>query len=431
MADLIDEKKDKVFLCRYKVKNLIFSKGGDKIEMDAFNILSIEKLDDYDFNIRSILKVSLRMDIRRKLWILKNKREITCKFELEKIGHDRDLEDATVGPEKAWNLQFKIYLNDEDEAVDTKNIFDSLEKNEAEYFKEEELENEDYFESQNTMDVYLFNAKLLKASQKIYNEVITSGTMQNIVARMLTKTGHSNILMSKIENTKTYKELLIPAYPAYKALVYLDQYYGLYKFGAMIYYDLNKMYIINPNGKVTAKEEEEWTDTIFLITTMNKSIPDNGMVRKPGEKKFYINITEEDISPQKPSITRNEELGSEARIVISDGTSISVADANQTIMSQRNEFIRYVRSDENAFTGSSMKARMEENECIVYISGNNFDISAFALNKTYKLIFEEPNKQKRYGKYKYRLAYAYHYLKAQAEGYMISSHRIVLKKCSG
>ena len=77
MADLIDEKKDKVFLCRYKVKNLIFSKGGDKIEMDAFNILSIEKLDDYDFNIRSILKVSLRMDIRRKLWILKNKREIT------------------------------------------------------------------------------------------------------------------------------------------------------------------------------------------------------------------------------------------------------------------------------------------------------------------------------------------------------------------
>jgi len=428
MADLIDEKKDQIFLCRYRAENLIFSYQGKKIEMDPSNILTIEKLDDYEYNIRTILKLHLRMDIRWKLWIMKHKREITVKFELVKLGQTRDVEEMIVGPEKCWNIDFSLRLNDDDESTDVASMFGSMEMNEGDDFTEEELKKEDYFNSQNLVDIYLFDDKLLKASNKKYNEVITSGTIQNIIARILTKTGHKKVLMSKIENSKSYQELLIPYHEAYKCIAYLDQYFGLYKKGSIVYYDVDKLYIINPNGKVTAREEEEWVDTVFLVTTRNESIPGNAMVRKPGEKINYCNITEEDINFNVPSITKNEKLGASARIVVADGTSAGLEESSAEYVNSKNEMIRYVRSDDNKFMGTILKARMEENNCIVMISAENLDINAFTLNKTYKLVFDDESKQKKYGKMKFRLSYAYHMIRHETEGYMICGHRIVLKK---
>ena len=430
MAELIDEKKDQIFLCRYRAEKLIFSCGGDKIEMDPSNIMSIEKLDYYEYNIRTILKLRLRMDIRRKFWIMKNKREITAKFELVKLGQTKEIEEMICGPEECWNLDFSIRLNDDDESTDVTAMFSSMEKNEGDDFNEDELETEDYFASQNLVDIYLFDDKLLKASMKKYNEVITSGTIQNTIARILTKTGHKKVLMSRVENTEVYQELLIPYHEAYKCIAYLDQYYGIYKKGTIVYYDIDKLYIINPNGKVTAKEEEEWVDTVFLITKRDGSIPGNAMIRKPGEKIFYINITEENLNMNVPSATKNEQIGASARIVVADGTSDGLIESDADFVNSKNEMIRYVREADNKYTGDILKARMEENNCIVYIDGDNFDMNAFALNKTYKLVFEDEGKQKKYGKFKFRLSYAYHLIRLETEGYMISSHRIVLKKVS-
>ena len=61
--ELIDEKKDKIFLCRYRVEDLIFSYQDKKIEFDPSQIMVIEKIDDYEFNLRTILRLQLRMDI--------------------------------------------------------------------------------------------------------------------------------------------------------------------------------------------------------------------------------------------------------------------------------------------------------------------------------------------------------------------------------
>ena len=109
---------DKRYLCKYQVKHLVIMNGADKIEMDHSNILSIEYMNDYDFNIMALLKVTLRIDIRKKMWILKNKKDILVKFELDKIGMDVDTEKYNTASGKVWNLEFSVYFNDEDEAID-------------------------------------------------------------------------------------------------------------------------------------------------------------------------------------------------------------------------------------------------------------------------------------------------------------------------
>lgn len=421
--------QSKNFLCKYQVGSLVFMFKDEKIVADASNVLSIEKLDDYEFNIRAIVKISLRMDIRKKLWILKNKRDIVCKFELTKIGMDTDVEQYLTSPEPVWNQEFGIYFSDEDEAIDTKVMEERIALNEGESFASNKIDTENYFESQNILDVYLFNQKLLNASNNVFNDVFTKNTMQQFVGRMLTATKHPSVLMSKFENDEVYTELLVPANPAYKTLIYLDQYFGFYKTGALIYYDVDTLYILNSNGEMTAKREEEWPETTILVTRIDSSSPGNGMVRKQGEKVFYVSVPDMNVNPQKFSITNNVELGSEAKVVVTDDVTVDVEEANQSYVDQRNQYITYKRKGDNKFSADILKSRMEENEVILYITGDNLDISAFTPNKTYQIVFEETTKHEKYGKFKYRLAYAYHMIRLESEGFMTASHRIILKRC--
>lgn len=423
------------YLCKYQVAKLILALKDEKMELDPSNVMGIEYLNDYDFNHMAMLKITTRIDIRKRLWILKNKKEIRCFFELSKIGLDVDMEKTLTEAEECWNLEFGIYFNDEDDSIDVGILEQRLKLNE-EKAAINELEEENYFETQHIQDLYLFNPKLLKASRTSFNRVWTEDMLHNCTGEMLTETKHTNVLISKFENDEVYQELLIPNNPVYKCLMYLDQEFGMYEKGALIYYDIDTLYLINLNGKVTAKRDQhgghepEWTETTFVIPNIDNSQPGNGMIRVDEEKIFYPTITELEINPQKFSIAKNVSLGSEAKIVITDDVTIGVETADQSYIDQRNESVTYIKK-KNKFSGKVLKARMEENECILYISAQNIDINAFTPNKTFRVNFTDQTKQDRFGVNEYRLAYAYHFLKATSTEYMDSSHRIILKKTAG
>jgi hypothetical protein len=278
------------------------------------------------------------------------------------------------------------------------------------------------------IDIYLFDQKLLNASNLVFNNVFTEDLLQSCVSRILTETGHDRVLMSPFENDEVYEELLVPALPAFKALIYLDEYYGFYETGAMIFYDVDTLYILNTNGKITAKKVGEFPSTTVYVTSLDYSSPGNGMFRRDGEMSYYCSINEMNINPQCFSSSNNETLGSEAKYVVSDDTTINLSTANQSYTNQRNESISYTKKDDNKFISNIARARREENDCALYISAENLDIAAFTPNKEFQVVFDETAKQEKYGNYKYRLAYAYHYIKPVSGEYMDSSHRIVLKK---
>lgn len=423
-----EQQASTVYLCKYQVKTLVFMFEDEKLEMDPSNVLSIEYLCDYEMNLRSIVKLSLRMDIRKKLWLLKHKRDIICKFELDKIGMNSDVEKYVTSPEEVWNEEFGIYFNNEDEAIDVRVLAQRLQKNDPADSSIDDISTESYFESQNMLDVYLFNQKLLNASTKTYNKVYTKDTMQQFIGRAFTATKHNKVLISRLENDEVYKELLVPALPLYKALIYLDQYYGLYKKGSMIFYDVDVLYVLNANGKVTAKREDEWTESTFLVTRIDGSTPGNGMVRREGEKISYISVPDANVNPQKFSILNNANVGSEAKMVITDDVTIDTEEADQSYIDQRNQTIIYQHKGDNKYSKDMVKARMEEAEVVLFITGDNMDIRAFTPNREFHVVFDEQLKQDKYGKYGYRIGYAYHCIRLEAEGFMSASHQIMLKR---
>ena len=417
-----------VYQCKYQVPGLMFATEDEKLVFDSSNIVRVEKHDDYDFNIRSILKVSLRVDMRKKLWIIKNKRDIVCTFEFDKIAMDTETEQFLSTPQKIWYDEFSIFLTDDDESIDITAMEQSLQLN-GDRELPIEAGDEDYLESENVLNVFLFQKSLMNASNKTVNAVFTRDNIQNMTAQLLTETGHKRVLISPMENTKIYEELLVPAFPCYKALMFLDQYFGFYRTGGMIYYDVDTLYILNTNGKCRAKQQDEWPETMFIVTESPRSLPGNAMVVRPNEKVFYCNIAESSLNVQNYANTMNEKYGSTAKIVVTDDTAINTAEAEQDYIDQRNTTYAYITKEDNQFTADIMKARMEENQANVMINANNLDIQAFTPNKTFKLTFDDTTKQEKYGKYVYRLSYAYHIMVMESGYFYSSKHRIVLKRC--
>ena len=417
-----------VYQCKYQVPGLMFATEDEKLVFDSSNIVRVEKHDDYDFNIRSILKVSLRVDMRKKLWIIKNKRDIVCTFEFDKIAMDTETEQYLSTPQKIWYDEFSIFLTDDDESIDITAMEQSLQLN-GDRELPIEAGDEDYLESENVLNVFLFQKSLMNASNKTVNAVFTRDNIQNMTAQLLTETGHKRVLISPMENTKIYEELLVPAFPCYKALMFLDQYFGFYRTGGMIYYDVDTLYILNTNGKCRAKQQDEWPETMFIVTESPRSLPGNAMVVRPNEKVFYCNIAESSLNVQNYANTMNEKYGSTAKIVVTDDIAINTAEAEQDYIDQRNTTYAYITKEDNQFTADIMKARMEENQANVMINANNLDIQAFTPNKTFKLTFDDTTKQEKYGKYVYRLAYAYHIMVMESGYFYSSKHRIVLKRC--
>lgn len=421
---LIDEVEDTRYLCRYQA-TIIFILDDTQFTLQPENILSIEKVDNFDFDIRSMIKLKLHLDTRKVTWLMRNKEKVKCKFELVAIRQVTDGEQDLSGEATVWNSLFNIFFSENDISVNVAATEESSESNGE--TQPNDLDNESYWD-RSIIDLFLLESKSLKSAKKKVNRVFTSENLQNIIAKICNDAGQNNVYMSRLDNQTTFSNFCVPEFPLEKALAYLDLYYGFYTSGAQIYYDVDKLFILKANGKVTAKVKDEWAETVFLITGRNLAIPGNGMVIKPEQKIYYINITDESITSQDLSLNDSISGGSTIKVLINnDGSTQTVKSGTDSVGV---ETIRYVRNDENPYIVSMMNARMDENTCIEKITVENADIRAFALNKSIKLVFEEPEKQKLYGSNRYRLAYADHLIKAESDQYMACKSRLVLKKCS-
>ena len=416
------------YLAKYRLRNLQAMYGDVTFNLTPDNVISIEFINDYDRNMFTVCKLNLRLDASKKISFLKHKREMSVKMELETTGYDIDIEDKITVPTSVYNLMFVSYYNDDDENTDTFSLEQRLIQNELSTPSEMTPDTENYFETQNTMEMFLFNQAFLKSSRAHVNFVYESGTLQNIVGHLLTDSGHpqKKVLMSKFENTKTYTELLVPNLPFYKALQYLDKYFGFYKAGTQMYYDLDLLYIINANGKKTAIKPNERSSTTFLVSRLEDSPPGHAMVTRPGEHKFYCMISENDLNIQKGSIMQNVEYGSNISVTPTSGNSSTSLQTNTSYIGNKNT-VSILTDGEYVFIGETTQARLEENEVIVYITSQNLDMRCFTVNKTFHLVFDETSKHQKY-KGNYRLSYATHLLRAASENYMESVHHIVLKK---
>lgn len=421
------EKKNELFyLCKYGFHSFVMMKDDEKIEIDPSNILNFRWINDYDNRSRSFILVSLRLDVRKKLWVIRNRRDIVCHVELALAPFNNSMDDNPIGGTSTiFNEDFSLYFADEEETIDTDLLEERL-NDSGESVHDIKMEN--LQESQDVLEIGLFQRSLLKASMQMYNEVMVENTVQQYIGHMMTKTGHSPVLMSKCENDEVYKELIIPPLQTYKALEYLDGYYGLYEKGSIIFYDVDTLYILNCNGKCTAKREKEWYQTTVMVGNMESGFPGNGMVIREDEEIYYVICPIDNVSIQRSSPINNVNIASNMEEVIIDDTSTENENSDTEFIYDRGTIILPRLKNAHKYISSIFRARMEEQEVTLYMAGENYDMRAFRPNHEFAVVFQDQLKQSKYGTFKYRISTVEMTIKPASTQYMDAAFRFVFRK---
>ena len=437
------EEADKRIVLRYSVKKLSFLLDEDEVELGFSNIMGIEYLNYYDENLMSVLKLILKMDIRRKLWLLKNRDDITVKLELVGVKFSPDLEQDDEVEVPFIDDEFVPFFNENDTLPDSESIINSFSEDPDPNL--DIIDHDSYMNSEETIEIYLFKEDIIYSSRYVYNKIFKKETIQNMIGQMLTESEHEKVLMNKIQNEEEYTEFLVPCNPVFKCLTYIDNYFGFYESGALIFYDFDTLYILDlsmeePIGKKAENcdEKDEDPEVNILIDTGSSTTPGRGIVQKDNDDKQYIILTESDINICKFSRTKEPNFGSKISLkVLNPETKLDEIDEENDFTAEIEFFgdertERFINVDkENKFYRSALKARIEEDESVAYATTYGIDINYFTPNKVFKLIFAEEKKSKVYKDAKYRLSMVHHYIKPETEGHMECGTKFILKKCNG
>lgn len=429
-----NDRKILYFYCPKELK-LLFEE--EEVPLLFSNILSIEYLCDYETNLMHMLKLVLKLDLRRKLWIIKHRKKLKVKFEFAKRRHEPDMTECDECEEEFIDDTYKPLFLENDTSIDSESLIKSLEdENDTE---DGDVDQENLLNSEETIEIYLFNDDLTKASRKNVNKIYKKETLQNIVAHLLTETKHPAVLMDKFENEEEYYELLVPCMPLFKSLLYLDQHFGFYETGSLIFYDLDRLYIMNLNMKEPSCQDEEETHVNLLIDQQNYVTPGRGMIEKEDDDEYYLSLAENDLNIIKYSRSKEEETGSEFQLnMINPELGEAEAREEDFNFKAKVEYIgeermkKFITIDhENKYADKVLKYQTEANESVIYIVTQNIDVEVLCPNKVYKMIFAEEKKDKIYKEVRYRVAFHHTYFKPEGDVFMACASKFILKKCSG
>jgi hypothetical protein len=431
---------DVMYRAKYQVPTLIMMMGSEQISFNVSNIQSIEYMNNYDFNIMPVIKLTLRLDIRQRMWILRNKKNIQVKFQLDRVGVDMENERIVSNPASLWNQVFNLYLSDSDDSVDTDGLESRLDENDGSSMGAEGIGNaqkfeENYYESQHIVDVYLLDKQLMDASRYSFNAVYSEATIQQMVAHMLTQSGHKKVLMSKMQNDEIYKEVLLPVNPVFRNLLFLDQYYGMYESGAVIYYDNDTLYILDSGNVSNAKSSGEITDITIMVKGDTESIPGHAMVMKSSNDSYYISTRASDVKFGNSNDTAMAGMGATSQIIVQDTSDIekqpdtTTSAANGEKDGDTGALTTFIK-DNHKYIASIIETRKGEKASSVHLTLSDVDIGIFKPNHVVQFVFTDEKMQTKYAGDQYRIVYAYHYIKLSGDIYMDAGTHVILRKLS-
>ena len=258
------------------------------------------------------------------------------------------------------------------------------------------------------IEVYCYNDNLIHLMKQKAPSIYKSMSLTSIISDILGRNSIYNYQIDPLSNQNRYNQVLIPNLNILQTLGFFDKNYGMYRKGAMVYGDLDKLYICN-------------TDVV------------NGIAPLP----IYVENTKSnsDMSGMK-LINKKYQMTTMAGFVsVKTETDIErvlngryLADINLTTMNANTEELTdlYVTTSgyaklknievpdilhksKNEYVASSYVARLNESITEVDLSANGFDIARMDVTARYNLVFATPIRGLNINKV-YRASYVCHVL---------------------
>lgn len=406
---------------RYSIENveLIFEEEDEPISIEKGLVSDIFIEKDFDNDILPILNINIGLTSTLYYKILYNKTKVKIRFRFQKYMLDEDNEPTTKSD--VVNDLFEFFLDEDTPFID-KSAYDKREEVDI-----GEGNTQLEYPNERLMDMYLFKISDIDASKVTVNNIIKKGTVSDILAYSLTKSGIKKVLLAPVDNNDMLEQVILPTLTTNSILSLLEEQYGVYKKGATLFYDLDRTYLIDKNSECTCWEDHEYKQTLVTIPkSMNDISFYPGCYINEEDKRYEINVTPDLVTITSESVINEQITGNNLTVVNKNTGEIEKI---ETGMEQHGDGTYNIvqNSYNNKFATEILTTRITEKSKIVRLTLGDVDIDALTPNKEFTLTFEESEINSVYGG-SYRLGYCRHYFKKSGLEYIVSSDCILYKQ---
>lgn len=384
----------KMNIYKYMIESfkIFLSTQTEPIDIDKNHITSLYIERDYGTDHFPVIKIGVSLDPELYYKIIDDK--LNVKFHLRVQKSPKDENSDYKFKEDVINDVFCAFIDDDTPFLN-KDMYDTIKETE----NTNNIMNKKYTE----YEFYLFRESDLNNSKKIINSIITEANLTDIITYCLYTSGIKNVLMSPLVNKNTYKEVLLLPISTLMNLLYLEQQCdGFYNNPALIYFDIDNVYIIDSGLESKAFKKQEPEQTVFTVhNSSNSESASTGSTILKDEKKYIVNVNHNSISMLTQSI-KSDQLDGNNFIIINPNTGENTIVKTGTIQRGDGSYKVLVNRFNNNRVKDYLIKKKKEDSCILSVVLKDIDIHAITPNKEFLFVFEDQRINKKYGG-KYRV----------------------------
>lgn len=274
--------------------------------------------------------------------------------------------------------------------------------------KENEGELTQYsFDNKHEVILMLYRSDHIFITDQVINRVLQKVTMTDCIAYYFKTMGINRVLMSPPQNNRIYDQVILPPVPVIAGMMRMGATYGMHKLGTVIFFDYDRVYIIDRKVGPTAWENNE-IYTVYL-TSFPKKVGDDGIMKSgyylnAKEKYAVINVLGDQISITNESMYADPLLGSNMVLIDStQGTTQTMkanVRVNQLSPSAQGKVNQVLIMDSGVSQLDALKADMEYSKQTMALVMHETNITALCPNKDYILTTDNTRYKDHCGHYK-------------------------------
>lgn len=375
----------------YKVTEFYLLFPTEEIELLPEALAHLAIFNDYEKNVLPIIQMNATFSREAYFKMIAQKDKVKIKLRIQKYyvkssnGQESLMSDYI-------NDTFSLILNDNDE-----NMYRVLTDQKTTTKKRSELEaiqqNDD-----KSVELFLYKIDTVKNVRSMVNVILKDCTITDAITYVLHKSGISNMLLAPVDNTNLYEQIIIPPLSTVDALYWLDYFYGIYRYGTMFYFGVDRNYIMPYSGRSHVYEKNEIIENYIYCPAKGSSLSaeSSGHLLRSEDKTHPYTIVDVDtITIRNKADTTAIIEGLNARVINPYNNSIKDYEtkSKNKISTKRKNIIDATC---NEYTGNIYTNLTSSMDLTINAVSGYCDDSVLQPNHVYRMIFEDTALSKKY-----------------------------------
>ncbi len=381
----------------YRVQTFQILIDGDpeptNITGEALQKVIITRL--YDEAIHPIMEVVANLPPKIHKKIKDNKQDLKVRLRIKKCLKNKS---GDVQREEDYiNSTFGVIMDDEADFKD-EDAYDEANKATVGSTADKHVYNQSDYATEYTLS--LWEKDKVDAMRSVVNMVVENATVSTALKKIYADSGINKILISPLDNKKSYSEIRIKPMNLMNIPAYIDKIYGTYYTGSCVFADYRCLYFLSKNGVCDAKEDGEYTRTIFKIPKSTSSKKNSrGTTKDTTNLFYYMYLDEDSVEFESPSNTQDATEGNNFTIV--DPSKKETTDVEGAGNQSGKGNARVVEDNySNEYNKSTMISDVIETSKVATIHCTDYDEDCVTPNKEFVILFDDSKMKDKNGFYR-------------------------------